>query len=489
MMKISGIKGKYHLINGIYEPMAQPHNQRPAWQSKGMQNPVYLFHSGNNRWVLSKQLSDGARCYAYVNDDGDDPSATGDKYPWHTCDERNAWSIDKRVKCTAISPPDPAFNAVKAKVDKFLTEAGIQENKPEILRTLFKRLDTSGDGQASMDEVVILCKDMSKTGSWPKFVDDASIIKMAFHKTTKVDGTDGDDFVSPEEFHGLILNLFWFGYLNKVFDEFDADDDQKVNLKEFKDGLKNLKVAMSDKQMEQEFKTIDHDHGGSLDYAEFCSWIRNKAAPATADISGSTETPNIDILAAAGANGAHFVNKKALQDFAALEEKVTTDCKDVNKLQRMWKTLDFNGNGSVSLAEIDKFAVQAYPLLNNKPALMRAYHATLKADPNSKEAFVHKKEFKALLVNLFYFNKLFWLFEEGDSSEKYKDRRMNLAEFKSMMGLCGVNWKPAKLEEEFNKMDENGGGIVLFDEFCRYFTDHRAPDAMTEFVHPSDEQP
>jgi hypothetical protein len=45
----------------------------------------------------------------------------------------------------------------------------------------------------------------------------------------------------------------------------------------------------------------------------------------------------------------------------------------------MWQSLDVNGNGIVSLAEVDRWVVNAFPLLDHKPALMRAFKtATLK---------------------------------------------------------------------------------------------------------------
>jgi hypothetical protein len=70
---------------------------------------------------------------------------------------------------------------------------------------------------------------------------------------------------------------------------------------------------------------------------------------------------------------------------------------DKSKLDALWRQLDFNHNGAVSLAgscvwfgksgflsnvttslaEIDKFVVEKYPLLNHKPALMRAYKRTV----------------------------------------------------------------------------------------------------------------
>ena len=49
---------------------------------------------------------------------------------------------------------------------------------------------------------------------------------------------------------------------------------------------------------------------------------------------------------------------------------------DPARLHRAWNSLDYNGNGKVSLAEVDKWVVTRYPVLNHKPALMRAYKKT-----------------------------------------------------------------------------------------------------------------
>ena len=57
---------------------------------------------------------------------------------------------------------------------------------------------------------------------------------------------------------------------------------------------------------------------------------------------------------------------------------------------------------------------EQYPLLNHKPALMRAFKATLGA--GNGDDWVQKNEFKMLLSNLFYFNKLFWLFDQDGVS-------------------------------------------------------------------------
>jgi hypothetical protein len=58
----------------------------------------------------------------------------------------------------------------------------------------------------------------------------------------------------------------------------------------------------------------------------------------------------------------------------------------------MWSVLDVNGNGIVSLAEVDRWIVQTFPLLNHKPALMRAFVRTTKREGDGDD-WVERHEF------------------------------------------------------------------------------------------------
>merc|ERR1712014_476562 len=110
-----------------------------------------------------------------------------------------------------------------------------------------------------------------------------------------------------------------------------------------------------------------------------------------------------------------FVAKKCFKDFDDLEAKIKAIMTDNKQLKELWNRIDFNGNNIVSLAEIDKLVVECFPVLNHKPALMRAYKATIRAGDG--DDWVDKKEFKMLLGNLFYFNKIFWLFDNADGDK------------------------------------------------------------------------
>merc|ERR1712110_280075 len=107
---------------------------------------------------------------------------------------------------------------------------------------------------------------------------------------------------------------------------------------------------------------------------------------------------------------------------------------------------------------------------------MRAYKQTIKSGDG--DDWVEKKEFKSLLNNLFYFNKIYWIFDQADGD----DRRMTFQEFKQCLVLCNTPMSDANARAEFGKIDRNGGGMILFNEFCRYFASKACPEAMTDMV-------
>jgi hypothetical protein len=142
--------------------------------------------------------------------------------------------------------------------------------------------------------------------------------------------------------------------------------------------------------------------------------------------------------------------------------------KDKDQIKELWSEIDFNGNGYVSLAEIDKMVVQQaligkglFKNFNNKSALMRAYKASCLG--GKKAAWVERREFPFLIRNLFFFDILWDFFDDVDTDD---DRRISL---KELLAACeSGSIKIVKPEQVFEEMDTNSGGQVLFDEFCVY---------------------
>ncbi|CAG8690350.1 22176_t:CDS:2 [Dentiscutata erythropus] len=133
------------------------------------------------------------------------------------------------------------------------------------------------------------------------------------------------------------------------------------------------------------------------------------------------------------------------------------------KIKDTFRRFDYNGNGILSLAEIDKAAIEIYPqFADEKPVLMRAY----KAADASKDGFIQLNEFSRLIDLLYYYDELYHLFQQLD---KNKDKRISFGEFKKGHDLMGITTNNIdELKKEFAKIDTNDGGYILFDEFCIY---------------------
>ena len=145
----------------------------------------------------------------------------------------------------------------------------------------------------------------------------------------------------------------------------------------------------------------------------------------------------------------------------------------------MWNTFDFNGSGTLSLAEIDRACLVALPqFYKHKSVLMRAY----KAADKSNDGYIEFSEFEGLIKLLVYYEKVWEKFEKLDKSG---DRRLTFDELKEGHDILGLP-RPSDLElkQVFDEMDENHGGYVLFDEFCIYFSKRLAsPPSSTGNGH------
>mmetsp|Transcript_107291 Transcript_107291/g.308671 ORF Transcript_107291/g.308671 Transcript_107291/m.308671 type:complete len:485 (-) Transcript_107291:324-1778(-) len=478
-VKIQGRVGRHEqFINGTYEPTGSTHNGRPVWVARAVQ-PCYLFHTGKARWVVSKRLDDGAQCYTFIQDQGNDVlKAQGS---WVCCDQDGEWRADEKVHITAATASNDKFVQLRMSLGAELEKLGL--NNKETLKPLWKRLDFNGNNIVSLAEIDKLVVEMVKGGEWPDWLNNKPALMRAYKKTTLRDG-NGDDWVQKGEFASLLLNIFWFNKLFQIFQSIDGGD-RRLDLGEFQRGLATLGLQMSPQEAQAEFQKMDTDHGGQVLFVEFCAYVRNRVNPDhnksfDADIYSGEHCGKV-MRKSHGNRGthAHFVSKKCFADFDALEKTIKAIIADNAQLKKLWTQIDFNGNNIVSLAEIDKLAVEQFPLLNHKPALMRAYKATIKAGDG--DDWVQKHEFKMLLGNLFYFNKLFWMFETVDADA---DRRMTYQEFRKLLNLTGAMQKmsEAQAQSDFKRIDKNGGGIVLFDEFCQYFTSKECPECMTAFV-------
>ena len=108
-------------------------------------------------------------------------------------------------------------------------------------------------------------------------------------------------------------------------------------------------------------------------------------------------------------------------------------------------------------------------LFDLKPVIIRAF-ITAKDKVKSRHSYgddyVSRGEFRLLLKYLRQYFEYWIAFDRVDSDS---DRRINFNEFvaaKNIIERWGINMTNPDIM--WNEIDTNGGGQVLFDEFCQW---------------------
>jgi hypothetical protein len=139
---------------------------------------------------------------------------------------------------------------------------------------------------------------------------------------------------------------------------------------------------------------------------------------------------------------------------------------------KIWNKIDNNGNGILSLAEIDRGIrdiLQLDSVFNCKPAIMRAFQAAKQVNGKTSGMsgdYVERNEFRALLEYLRKYFELYVMYRHIDTNF---DGRVSLGEFKEALPKLqewGVEIDDA--DEAFELIDIDGGGMILFDEFAAW---------------------
>ncbi|KAL5250048.1 hypothetical protein ACHWQZ_G015950 [Mnemiopsis leidyi] len=160
-------------------------------------------------------------------------------------------------------------------------------------------------------------------------------------------------------------------------------------------------------------------------------------------------------------------------DWTAINKKLPTGSDADSKARRKKMFHDFdNGNGILSLAEVDKAVrdvLRIDEIFNAKPAIIRAFQIaknSTKSKYESGDDYIELREFRFFLLSLRQYFEYWVAFCRTDVDG---DRKISLEEFKKAQGMMEV-WvgKIEDIEVEFKKIDANGGGTILFDEFCEW---------------------
>ena len=164
-------------------------------------------------------------------------------------------------------------------------------------------------------------------------------------------------------------------------------------------------------------------------------------------------------------------------DWPAITAKLPTDKSDMQqkaKRKELFNGFDPNGNGVLSLAETEKGirdVLRIDEIFDAKPAIIRAFQIAKDVTKSKRsdgvgDDYIEFKEFRFFLLSLRQYFEYWAAFCRTDADG---DRRISLTEFKAAQSMIMTWVGPIDdIEDEFNKIDTNGGGIILFDEFVKW---------------------
>jgi len=161
-------------------------------------------------------------------------------------------------------------------------------------------------------------------------------------------------------------------------------------------------------------------------------------------------------------------------DWTAVNAKLPTGkCKeDKERRKKMFSQFDPNGNGVLSLAEVDKAirdVLKIDEIFDAKPAIMRSFQIAKNSSkskrPEIGDDFIERKEFKFFLLSLRQYFEYYVAFMLVDTNA---DRKISKDEFCAAKDKIEVWVGKFDVDAAFNEIDTNKGGSILFEEFCKW---------------------
>jgi Ca2+-binding EF-hand superfamily protein len=342
--------------------------------------------------------------------------------------------------------PTMSKSSPKPKVYEPAPPATTRKTTEELKKT-WSVFDYNNNGILSLAEI-----DRAVQLTMPQYFKSKPVLIRAY----KAADISGDGYIQFREFETVIHLIEEYEVLWQQFQAIDKDGDRRISLDEFKKGYSARGLpATSDAKLAAIFNEMDSNRGGVVLFDEFVMYL----AKTVVKKNHVEEKAKKAALAPPPSEKEQPVKKNA----QAPEHALSTQ-----RLRQLWQTFDYNGNGFLSLAEIDR-AVQLTmsQYFKSKPVLIRAY----KAADISGDGYIQYKEFK-MLLRLIEEYQVFWnIFQDIDTNG---DRRLSLDEFKKGGDLIrqalpsGCELPDETIVERFNKIDRNKGGVILFDEFVFY---------------------
>ena len=137
----------------------------------------------------------------------------------------------------------------------------------------------------------------------------------------------------------------------------------------------------------------------------------------------------------------------------------------------LFAQLDFNGNGLLSLAEVDAAVTAIWPAFTHRAAILRAFRAV---DPQGA-GLIGAGAFGSLLAYLGAFSGILDEFDAIDTSHDHRLSDSTIAK-DEVVGACAllkVGVTAAEARQAFDRMDPVRPNHVLFDDFCGWLAGNK----------------
>lgn len=351
---------------------------------------------------------------------------------------------------------------------------------------MFRNMDTNGNGYLSIVEIE---RFMRKSLGDKIFGDINPSVKAAFENAKALRATrskDANNLVDVKEFVQFLADLKQY-FFEMFVDAHGRVGDGIMDYREFKQFVKWLTVWGVDVDPIAAYKSIDgkrdpdYRQTGTLTWKEIATWLWciEKDYQLIDDVSSiDADTLGADGLRMSDDGTIVFDDESPDDDLMSGPDlpllismlptsKYATEHIEARK--RLWNSFDANGNGGLSCAEIENGIFRLMKTSGRDvtsalaPAITRAFHAARDAVDGDPKYVTRGEEFRLLLVYLVRYFELLVAFNRIDTND---DRRIGRAEFERALPLL-ASWGVGvhDPEAEFAKIDVDGGGLILFDEF------------------------
>jgi hypothetical protein len=425
----------------------------------------------------------------------------------------------------------------------------------------WRSLDKNGNNMCSLAEVDSWIQDVLKD-CYPEDDDYLMIWKRyrpcyirAFNDANDIAEPKGlkgatttttDSYVTKREFRGLCAYLCIYAAMFDCFSRIDgkvpsgddsfvgievtADDDRRMSLDEWVAGFEQVKGkygfaavgALGTEDPAEVFAAMDADGKGMVLLKEWCAWLEAGEIAAETEIGKALsagdadpadphveEMPPPEPAEGAPEDAPPPVSCAPLKKFQALFTVLGQKGREFLGVRAVaWRSVDYNGNGMCSLAEVDSWVKNllygAYGEEGNdiwrqyRPCYIRAFNdAKDVCDPKglkgatttTTDSYVTKREFRVLCGYLNIYAAMFGCFSvldgkipSGDDEFVGKevtaddDRRISCDEWcanywatKGRYGFAAfAGIEATDPAEIFAVMDADGKGMVLLNEWCAW---------------------